>query len=246
MIYTQTNNSYLQLDVLSFLSTPLPFKEIFYFAKKNHDPSWRQIEKEIVEIAKKNKEQVIDLLSTSMIKLMQEEITLESVTEETLKETNKKIEYLNNQFEHLNKYFEGLSPNDQRKLLLPFIDKELIELNKHKREFKTKVDGKKVWNSNDAMIYSYYLVYQDNINFLYNTLKKVNQERVKNVINLIKSSLLFYKPVLLAYMLGKNFDNEILAKRLAELRSSFNPKDIYPYSPKIYEVYKELFSVSPI
>lgn len=247
VIYTSNEYiTYTTPDLLGFLLTQLPVLEIFQFAKKNRDPNWREIELEIGKVANENKEEVVDLLSNSMIKAMEEDVRLGDVTEDTSKEITTKISYLNERFSHLNSYFGGLTPNQQRDLLLPYMGEELKQLNKFKNNFKDKINKKSKWDSNDTVMYTYYLLYQDTIAFLYTTFKSASRDRIVSILNIIKHALFLYKPIMLAYVLDKPFKHEILVRRIAELRAFLNPRDIFPITPKIYEVYKEISSVAPV
>ncbi len=237
--------TYIQFDFVSELALPLPLSQIFEFAKKNRAPSWRSIAKEIELIANDNKEKIIELMGDSVVKAMTEEITLGNVSDKSLAELNSKIDYLNSKFEHLNNYFEGLGAYDQRKLLLPFIDKESNVLAKYREEFRKKVTSKTEWNSTDALIYSYYLIYQDCINLWRITLKKASKDNIRASLNTIKILLFAYKPLLFAYMSNKSIQNELLVKKLAQLRSSVNPVGIYPLKSTVYDPLKAISVLPP-
>ncbi|MGC8622201.1 MAG: hypothetical protein ACP5U0_09830 [Caldisphaera sp.] len=224
----------------------LPFKQIAENAKKTREPLWREIKAEIEKIAFDNKEAIIDLLSNSIIKAITEEISLGKVSEGTMKEVTSKIEYLNDKFKYINKYFESLDPYVQRSLLTPFLDDECSSLARYKENFATLVASKEKWDLNDSLIYSYYLLYEETINVWRILLKRASRDTIKSKLNIIKSLMFFYKPIILTYVLGKQIPNEVLVKKLAELRASINPRGIFPIAPKIYEVLEAISTVPPI
>ena len=209
------------------LAFSLPFGQIFNLARKRRFPNKSKIEKEVMAIALKNKDEIVDLLSNSLLKAMSEDIRLGEISNDTTKELNTKISYLNNQFKSVNDYFESLDVEDQRDLLLPFIEKELSTLIDYKNKFERKLISKSEWDDNDSIIYTYYSVYQETIAVYRGILKKANRIRIGNVLNVIKTILFFYKPVLLVYMLGKPLENDIVLERLSELRANINPAQFY-------------------
>ncbi|MCL5089807.1 MAG: hypothetical protein M1382_01395 [Candidatus Marsarchaeota archaeon] len=209
------------------LAFSLPFKQIFDLARKRRFPNKSEIEKEVMAIAFKNKDEIVDLLSNSLLKAMNEDIRLGEISNDTTKELNTKISYLNNQFKSVNDYFESLDAEDQRDLLLPFIEKELNTLIDYKNKFERKLISKSEWDDNDSIIYTYYSVYQETIAVYRGILKKANRIRIGSVLNVIKTILFFYKPILLVYMLGKPLENDIVLERLSELRANINPAQFY-------------------
>ncbi len=209
------------------LAFSLPFKQIFDLARKRRFPNKSEIEKEVMAIALKNKDEIVDLLSNSLLKAMNEDIRLGEISNDTTKELNTKISYLNNQFKSVNGYFESLDVEDQRDLLLPFIEKELSTLIDYKNKFERKLISKSEWDDNDSIIYTYYSVYQETIAVYRGILKKANRIRIGSVLNVIKTILFLYKPILLVYMLGKPLENDIVLERLSELRANINPAQFY-------------------
>lgn len=238
--------AYAQYDFPNELVLPLPLSQIFEFAKKNRAPSWRSIAKEMELIANDNKEEIIEMMGDSMVKAMTEEITLGNVSDKTLAELNSKMKYLNSKFEHLNTYFEGLGAYDQRNLLLPFVDKESSSLAKYREKFREKVTSKSEWNETDALIYSYYLIYQDCINVWRAALKKASKDNIGSRLNVIKTLLFAYKPILFAYMSDKPIQNELLVRKMAQLRASANPVGVYPLKSTVYEPLKAISALPPV
>lgn len=240
------NSVYIQYEFPKELMFQLPFVQIADFAKRNHAPHWREIREEIEIIAIDNRDEIVDLLGNSMIKAMTEDVGLDNISEDTLKEVKTKIDYLNEKFKYVNQYFDSLDVYGQRSLLLPFIDKEINSLVKYKERFRTVVTSKAEWNTNDTLAYSYYLLYLDNINIWRNYLKKASKDNIGSKINIIKGLVFVYKPILIAYMLNKNLPNELMIRRIAELRASINPPMVYTNEPKLYEISKAISVLSPI
>jgi hypothetical protein len=224
----------------------LPFVQISEFAKKRRAPNWKEIEKEIKLIVERNNVELIDLLANSMLKAITEEVTLGNVTEDTLEELKDKMGYLNSKFRRLDAYFDTLTTYEQRDLLLPFIEKEINTLVRNKDSFKTILISKEQWNQNDASIYTYYLLYLDCINVWTNALKNASKYTITGRLNIIKGLLFAYKPLLIAYMLNKPIPNQVLLRKLAELRASVNPLGIYTIEPKVYNMFKTISEISPI
>ena len=224
----------------------LPFRQISDLAKKNRVPDWRMIQKEIEILAENNKDDVVNFLANSMLKAITEEVTLGSVSETTIEEIKNKMGYLNSKFSHLDAYFNGLSHDDQRKLLVSFVEKEISSLTKNKDRFRVLVTSKSDWNLNDGLIYSYYLLYLDTMTVCRIALKNASQYTLNSRLNVIKTLLFAYKPILLAYLLGKSFPNKVLVKRIAELRASVNPIGVYTIDPKVYDIGRVISDISPI
>jgi len=224
---------------------PLPFNQISNFAKKSRAPNWRQIEADVKRLAMDNQEEIAKL-SDSMIKAMTEDVSLGKISDIILEEIKSKIDYLNSKFKHIDEYFESLDPHDQRDLLLPFIDKEISILAKYKDNFKIFIISKSKWDLNDSLMYSYYLLYQDSITAWRSILKQASRETIKSKLNIIKGLIFIYKPIIYAYVSGKNLPNEVIVKRIAELRASINPSKIYPIiKPKVYEALEAISEVPP-
>ena len=240
------NSVYVQYDFPKELMFQLPFIQIADFAKGNRAPHWREIEAEIEIIAKDNREEIVELLGNSMIKAMTEDVKLGNISEDTLNEVKTKIEYLNSKFKHVNQYFDSLDAYGQRSLLLPFIEKEINSMIKYKERFRTIVTSKTEWSANDSLAYSYYLLYLDNINIWRNSLRKASKDNIGSKINIIKGLVFVYKPILVAYMLNKNLPNELMIRRIAELRAGINPSGVYTSEPRLYEIGKTISAISPI
>ena len=240
------NSVYVQYDFPKELMFQLPFIQISDFAKGNRAPHWREIVAEIEIITKDNREDIVELLGNSMIKAMTEDVNLGNISEDTLNEIKTKIEYLNSKFKHVNQYFDSLDAYGQRSLLLPFIEKEINSLVKYKEKFRTIIASKLEWNSNDSLVYSYYLLYLDNINIWRDSLQKASKNNIGSRINIIKGLIFVYKPILVAYMLNKKLPNELMVRRIAELRVGINPGGIYTSAPKLYEIGKTISALSPI
>jgi hypothetical protein len=237
---------YIQYGFPMDLIYSLPFQQILYNAKKNHIANSRQMEKEVEILSKQNKDEIIDLLTNYMIKAMEEDVKLGNVSDSTVKEIGTRIDYLNSQFRDINDYFENMDIYDQRKLLLPFIEKELNNLINFKDKFKQKINSKPKWNDNDSIMYTYYSLYLENMAVYRKILKTASRERIKGVLNAIKIMLLYYKAVLLVYVLGKPLKNEVVLERLSELRSNINPSRFYITSSKHREIIDSLSKVAPI
>lgn len=227
------------------LMIPLPFKQISYHAEKQRVPTWREIKAEVDKIAMDNKEEIVDLLSNSIIKAMTEDISLGKVSDDTLKEVKSKIEYLNLKFKHLNEYFESRDPYVQRSLLAPFINEESSSLARYKENFKILVTSKTKWELNDSLIYSYYLLYQETINVYRLLLERSSKGTISNRLNNLKILMFFYKPIILAYILGKHLPNDVLVKKIAELRASINPMGLYAIDPNVYETLEVVSTIPP-
>jgi len=202
------------------LMYPMPFMQILNLARKRHSAYWRTIQAEIEKVAIENKEAVVSFLSDSIIKAMEEEVTLGEVSSDTMKELKTNINYLNNQFKNLNDYFESLDVKDKKELILPFIEREITDLRNYRDKFVEMVNSKPRWDDNDAIICTYYSLYQENITVYRNKLKKVHRWRIGSIIDIIKILTLVYKSVLLTYIIGKPVKNEIILKRLGELRAN--------------------------
>ena len=227
------------------LMIPLPFNQISEYAKRHRYPSWRAIEAEVKKIAMDNKEEIIDLVGSSLIKAMSEDISLCKATEEATKDVKSKLEYLNSKFTHLNQYFDSCDSYEQRNLLSPFIDKESSSLARYKEKFRVLVTSKTKWELTDSLIYSYYLLYQETINVYRVLLQLSSKETINSRLNTLKSLMFFYKPIILAYALGKPLPNEVLVKKIAELRACINPKGVYPIPPNIYETLEVISTIPP-
>ncbi len=236
----------LQYDFPKELMFQLPFISIFDSAKKQRVPHWRDIEAEVEIIARDNRAEIEDLLGNAIIKAMTEDVKLGNISDDTLKEVKDKIEYLNSKFKHVDDYFESLSAYDQRNLLLPFIEKEINSLVKFKDKFKIAITSKEKWNLNDSLMYSYYLLYLDNINVWRVFLKKASRENIGARINILKSLIFIYKPLLIAYMLNKKLPNEIVIKRIAELRIVINPSGVSTAKPEIDKINQAISTIAPI
>ncbi len=235
-----------ELQIPKELVLPLPIEEISEYAKKNHVPYWQDIQKEVQRVVKDNQEKIEDFLTNSMLKLMNEDVSLNNINESTLKEFTKKLDYLNSKFKYLNEYFESLSSNDQRSLLLPFINSAVKSLTNYKKTFKINLISKTKWNLNDSIIYSYYLLYLDNIEALRELLEKATNVTIQGRLNNIKGLIFWYEPIILIYLMNKPLPNEVLLKRIAELRSNINPIGIYPVEPKLDEMVETISSLPPI
>lgn len=227
------------------LIIPLPFEQISDHAKMHRAPDWREIKEEVDKIAMDNKAEIVDLLSNSMIKAMMEDISLGKVSDSTLKEVNSKIEYLNLKFKHINDYFESRDPYTQRSLLAPFIDEESSSLARYKENFRILVTSKTKWELTDSLIYPYYLLYQETINVYRLLLQRSSKETINNRLNLLKSLMFFYKPIILAYILGKHLPSDILVKKISELRANVNPQGVYAIAPNIYETLEVVSTIPP-
>lgn len=210
----------------------LPFKQIFEFARKMRDPNRFKMEVAIGKLAHDNREDIVDLLSSSLIRAMDEDIVLGEVSNDTMKEIKTKVDYLNEQFRSIDSYFESLKVEDQRKLILPFMEKELTTLINYKDKFAARINSKSKWNDNDSIIYTYYSLYQENMAVYRKILKTASREKIGSVLNIIKIMVSFYKSVLLAYMLDKPLKNEVVIERLSELRANINPERFYLVDPK--------------
>ena len=237
---------YMQYDFPKELMFQLPFVQIFNLAKGHRISYWRKIEAEIEVIARDNRKEIVDLLGNSIIKAMDEDVRLGNISEDTLKEVKDKIEYLNSKFKYVNEYFESLDSYEQRSLLLPFIEKEINSLIKYKEKFRAIVTSKEAWDSNDSLIYSYYLLYLENLTIWRNYLKKASRDSIGGRLNILKGLAFVYKPILVAYMLNKQFPNGLLIRRIAELRAGINPRGVYVAEPKLYEISKVVSALSPI
>lgn len=236
----------LQYDFPKELMFQLPFISIFDFAKKQRVPHWREIEAEVEIIARDNRAEIEDLLGNAIIKAMTEDVKLGNISDDTLKEVKDKIDYLNSKFKYVNDYFESLGAYDQRDLLLPFIEKEINSLVKFKEKFKITITSKEKWNLNDSLMYSYYLLYLDSINVWRTSLKKASRDNIGGRINILKSLIFIYKPLLVAYMLNKKLPNEIVVKRIAELRAGINPRGVYTAKPEIDKINQAISTIAPI
>ena len=239
-------NVQLQYDFPKELMFQLPFIKIFDFAKNQRAPHWREIGAEVKIIARDNRAEIEDLLGNAMIKAMTEDVNLGNISDDTLKEIKDKIEYLNSKFKYVNDYFESLGVYDQRNLLLPFIEKEINSLIKFKDKFKIIITSKEKWNLNDSLMYSYYLLYLDNISIWRMSLKKAPRENIGGRINILKSLIFIYKPLLVAYMLNKKLPNEIVIRRIAELRAGINPRGVYFAKPEIDKINQAISTIAPI
>jgi len=226
------------------LIIPLPFNQISDFAKKHRVPNWRVIEAEVERVAMDNQEEIAKL-GNSMIKAMTEDVSLGKISDVTLEEVKSKIDYLNSKFKHVDEYFDSLDPYGQRDLLLPFIDKESSALAKYKDNFRIFITSKVEWDLNDSLMYSYYLLYQDAINAWRVSLKRASKETIKGRLNIIKGLMFIYKPIIYAYVSGKQLPNEVIVKRIAELRAQMNPRGIYPMIPRMYEALEAISKVPP-
>lgn len=227
------------------LMVPLPFKQISYYAEKQRAPSWHEIKAEVDKIAMNNKEEIVDLLSNSMIKAITEDISLGKVSEDTLKEVKSKIEYLNLKFKHVNEYFESCDPYVKRTLLAPFIDEESSSLARYKENFRLLVISKTKWELNDALIYPYYLLYQETLNVYRLLLRRSSKETIRDRLNALKILIFFYKPIILAYVLGKPLPNDVLVKKIAELRANINPSGLFITTPNINKALEVVSTIPP-
>lgn len=223
----------------------LPFTQISDFAKTNRAPQWRKISAEIEIIARANKDEIINLFGNSMIKAMEEDVKAGDISEDTLKEIKTKIEYINSKFKYLNEYYEQLNAYDKRSLLMPFIDRELTALVNYKDAFMTNLTSKTEWDQNDSLMYSYYLLYLENINYWRAALHKASKDNIETRLNVLNSLMFIFKPILVAYLLRKQFSNEILVGHIAQLRAYINPTGIYVTEPKISEIGEAISAISP-
>lgn len=224
----------------------LPFKQILEFARINRAPNFKVMYKEIQTIVDGNNEEILSFMLDSVLKATVEEVTLGSVTDSTLDEIKDKIDYINSKFGHVDAYFNSLNLNDQKRLLLSFIEKEIKFLINNKDNFRALVAAKVKWDSNDALIYSYYLLYLDAMSVWRRELKRASRYTIGGRLNTIKALLLVYKPLLLAYISNREFPNKVLVKKIAELRASVNPTGLYPTQTKMYEISRVVSDISPI
>jgi len=225
---------------------PMPFKQISDLARKRHNAYSRTIQAEIEKVAIENKEVVISFLSDSIITAMEEEAKLGEVSSDTMKELKININYLNDQFKNLNDFFESLDVVDKKELILPFIEREITDLHNYRDKFVEMVNSKPRWDDNDAIICTYYSLYQENITVYRNLLKKAHRWEIESIIDIIKTLTVVYKSVLLTYIIGKSVKNEVILKRLGELRANMIPSSYYILPPNRRKITDALSTVAPI
>jgi len=227
------------------LLLPMPFKQISDLARKRRSAHWRAIQAEIEKVAIENKEAVINFLSDSIIKAMEEEEELGEVSSDTIKELKTNINYLNNQFKNLNDFFESLDVVDKKDLILPFIEREITDLRNYRDKFVEMVNSKPRWDDNDAIICTYYSLYQENITVYRNLLKKAHRWEIESIIDTIKTLTVVYKSILLTYIIDKPVKNEVVLKRLGELRANV-PSSYYILPANRRKIADALSTVAPI
>ena len=77
-------------------------------------------------------------------------------------------------------------------------------------------------------------------------LEKATNVTIQGRLNNIKGLIFWYEPIILIYLMNKPLPNEVLLKRIAELRSNINPIGIYPVEPKLDEMVETISSLPPI
>jgi hypothetical protein len=234
------------LDFLRIITSQFPFAQIEELSKRLHYPTSRLIRREVEEIVNANKEQIFDL-SNSIVKVMESEVTLLAPDASLVNDMKNKLEYVNDKFKHINEFYEECTAVQKRELLLPFLSEESNKLDKYYQLFVNKVTEKGKWDNNDADIIVYYKLYTDFLKILYNKIKTTRRNDLEGSIKDITNVMFFYKPVLIAYMLESNLNNDVLVKRLAELRSYLIPRFGITPSNTFYEFYNQkLLEIAPI
>lgn len=240
----QSQMSY-PLEFIKRMTLQYPVEEAAEKSRERRYALREKIHKEMLTFAEINQTELL-ALSDAIVKFMEYEVNMLVPSKKEIGDFISKLEYLQTRFKYTTNYLtDVVEPQDKRDIFLPFMKDEFETLDKYDNLFLSKLNEKKEWDSVDSCIASYYRLYSEANKAYYRKLRyNRTSESIERSLLEISYLLLFYKPIILAYIRGKKIDKRIVAKRLAELRIMLKPmRSDFEFITN--NIYKNLAEVAP-
>jgi hypothetical protein len=214
---------------------PIPLKELSNKMKKRHD-KWLPIVNDLFDEFMISNGDKFTSLNDIIIKEMEKELDIYTMTTEDYKNFQKELEDLDKRFAHVNEFISKLSPDEYKSMITSKYFRAAKILKKSAASLREDLLQKEVWNENDGLIYTYYVILSRVISNLVTKLEESSAEEGNKLIPTIGLVSLVYGSVVIAYLQDK-LKPEVLIERLSELATFSNIPNIKT-STKVKKVLK--------